>query len=255
MKYIKLFENFEEYDPYELMIIPPNKKGEMLIEEIDKPEPNLNLVRDLITLGANLDWQDEDDDDKTLLHKTIENGQLEISQMLIDAGVDVNALDTYGVSLAHWAVLNGDKVVLEMLIKAKANLDIPDFEGSTALYSAVAQGEVDMAKILLDAGANPEGPDYSWSPLLFAAWDVNPELVEMLLHYGANPNRQDSNGFTPLHELAGRSEDFSELGLEDVLLVAQMLLDAGAKKDIQNNKGEIPYDRTNIEELKTLLQP
>ena len=42
MKYIKLFENFEDYDPYELMITPPNKKAEMLIDEIRKPEPNLN---------------------------------------------------------------------------------------------------------------------------------------------------------------------------------------------------------------------
>ena len=33
----------ESYDPYELMITPSNKKGEMLIDEIRKPEPNLNL--------------------------------------------------------------------------------------------------------------------------------------------------------------------------------------------------------------------
>ena len=36
MKNIKLLENFEPYDPYELMITPPNKKAEMIIEEINK---------------------------------------------------------------------------------------------------------------------------------------------------------------------------------------------------------------------------
>ena len=39
MKYLKLFENFDSYDPYELMITPPNKKGEMLVSELEKLEP------------------------------------------------------------------------------------------------------------------------------------------------------------------------------------------------------------------------
>ena len=60
MKYIKLFENFEDYDPYELMIIPPNKKAEMIIEQIEKGDKtNLNHVGDLITQGANQDRQKE----------------------------------------------------------------------------------------------------------------------------------------------------------------------------------------------------
>jgi hypothetical protein len=33
----------QSYDIYELMIIPPNKKGEMIVRELEKPEPNLNL--------------------------------------------------------------------------------------------------------------------------------------------------------------------------------------------------------------------
>jgi hypothetical protein len=45
----------QSYDIYELMIIPPNKKGEMIVRELEKPEPNLNLVRDLIYQGANLE--------------------------------------------------------------------------------------------------------------------------------------------------------------------------------------------------------
>ena len=54
MKYIKLFENFEEH---ELMNTSSDKKGEMIVRELEKPEPNIELVRELITSGANLDWQ------------------------------------------------------------------------------------------------------------------------------------------------------------------------------------------------------
>ena len=87
MKYIKLFENFEPYDPYELMITPPNKQGEMLVREIEKKgKANLNLVGDLITLGANIYWQDNDG--WTALHWCAYKNHPEIARMLIDAGAD-----------------------------------------------------------------------------------------------------------------------------------------------------------------------
>ena len=89
MKYIKLFENFEGYDPYELMIIPPGKKSEMIIKEIKKEDKaNLNLVNDLITLGAYLDWQDSSG--TTALHWCAYKNHLRIARMLIEAGADLN---------------------------------------------------------------------------------------------------------------------------------------------------------------------
>ena len=94
MKYIKLFENFEPYDPYELMITPPNKKAEMLVQEINKREPNLNLVSDLIVLGANLDWQNNDG--WTALHWCAYFNHPEIAKMLLDAGADVNIQNEKG---------------------------------------------------------------------------------------------------------------------------------------------------------------
>jgi len=95
------------YDIYELMITPSNKKGEMIIEEINKLEqklePNLNIVRDLITLGANLDWQDEDGRTalhrcagRTALHVSAYSNSPEIARMLIDAGADMNILNNDG---------------------------------------------------------------------------------------------------------------------------------------------------------------
>ena len=88
MKYLKLFENFEPYDPYELMIIPPGKKTEMIIREINKEDKaNLNLVNDLIALGADLEWQDKEDG-STALHVCAYKNLPEILRMLIDAGAD-----------------------------------------------------------------------------------------------------------------------------------------------------------------------
>ena len=74
------------YDIYELMITPPNKKAEMIIEEINKLEPNLNLVSDLITLGANLELRD--DEGWSALFWCAFMNQPDIARMLIDAGAD-----------------------------------------------------------------------------------------------------------------------------------------------------------------------
>jgi ankyrin repeat protein len=129
MKYIKLFEAFKPHDPYELMIIPPNKKAEMIMRECEKDEPNLNLVSDLIVLGANLDWQDEENYNLTLLHRATFNGHEKIVKMLIDAGADLDIQDNDGRTPLHVAASWGYVEIARMLIGAGANKDIPDNKG------------------------------------------------------------------------------------------------------------------------------
>jgi ankyrin repeat protein len=80
--------NIEPYDPYELMITPSNKKGEMIIVQIAISNPNLDIVRNLIALGANLDWQN--DSQFSPLHSCAAWKNPEIARMLINAGADMN---------------------------------------------------------------------------------------------------------------------------------------------------------------------
>ena len=49
----------EQFDIYELMITPPNKKAEMIISEVVKDNPDISLIKTLIHIGANMDWHDE----------------------------------------------------------------------------------------------------------------------------------------------------------------------------------------------------
>ena len=152
MKYIKLFENFEPHDPYELMMIPPNKKVEMIMMECEKVEPNLNLVSDLIVLGANLDWQDEVYN-MTMLHKAAWFGRVEIVQMLIDAGADLDIQNIFGKTILYVAVEGNYPEISQMLIDAGANLDIQDKWDQTALHWAVGNVSYETARILVYAGA------------------------------------------------------------------------------------------------------
>ena len=86
MKYIKLFENFEEFDPYELMIISPGKKADMIMDECHDDYPNMKLIETLITMGADINWKNEEG--FTCLHKAVQFGHKEIVTMLLDAGAD-----------------------------------------------------------------------------------------------------------------------------------------------------------------------
>ena len=128
MKYLKLFENFEDYDPYELVMLSPNQKGEMLVSEIEKGDKaNLNLVRDLIELGANLEWQDEDG--WTALYECAWHNYLEIARMLIDAGADVNIQDNVGWTALHYCARWNHPEIARMLIDSGADKTIPSNSG------------------------------------------------------------------------------------------------------------------------------
>ena len=136
MKYIKLFENFDSYDPYELMIMYPNKKAEMLNSQIRKPIPNMNLVQDLITLGANLDWQDELSSNRTSLHLAVYHNFSKIAKMLIDAGADTNIQDSWGDTPLHVAIMKNNSIIAQMLLDAGARTDIQNHSGKVPFYYA-----------------------------------------------------------------------------------------------------------------------
>ena len=123
--------NTESYDIYELMIIPPNKKTEIIMEELEKLEPNLNLVRDLITLGANLDWQDNRG--WSALFFCAAWAHFDIARILVDAGADVNLQDENGLTLLHWSVYANDQSIARILIEAGADVGIRSCNGNSVL--------------------------------------------------------------------------------------------------------------------------
>ena len=142
----------QSYDIYELMMIPPNKKAEMIMDEIRKTEPNLNLVRDLITLGANLDWQNNRG--WTALHSCANWNRPEILGLLISAGADVNIRDNYGRTALHYCADYYHPDIAKMLIEAGADLNIQSNGGWTALHECAWHNNLEIARMLIDAGAD-----------------------------------------------------------------------------------------------------
>ena len=142
------------YDPYELMIIPPNKKAKMIMQEIEKSEPNLNLVSDLIALGADVDWQDEGNYNWSLLHWAARYDRVEIARMLM--GADVNMQDIWNRTPLHVAAQFGSVEIAQMLIDAGADVNVQTNSGRTPLHRAAFYGYVEIARMLIDAGASKD---------------------------------------------------------------------------------------------------
>jgi ankyrin repeat protein len=97
-------------------------------------------------------------------------------QQLLDAGVDVNALDAQGETMlmnaAYRRSVNSVKLLLAhgAEVNAATPVDKDGIGGSTPLHIAVRQDAVDVVDALLSAGANTDAAaNQIWTPTHYAA--------------------------------------------------------------------------------------
>jgi hypothetical protein len=103
-------------------------------------------------------------------------------------------------TLRYCAVI-GDVEMAKPVIEAGADVNEQVRHGDTPLLTACGNGQAAMARLLLDAKANPNltqgARDMDASPLMHAAtWGSSPEICDMLLAAGADPDHKCRNGLT-----------------------------------------------------------
>ncbi len=112
------------------------------------------LVDQLLSRGADITYQTSFG--SSLLHLAVAREQVEVVQMLLDRGADIEGKNlSLGATALHYAVFNGNVELVEKLIGWKADLEAKMIEGLTALQLAVLMGYQGVVKSLLDHGANP----------------------------------------------------------------------------------------------------
>lgn len=77
-----------------------------------------------------------------------------------------------------------------------------------------------------------------------ACIDDNLDMVEFLVHNGADVNRQDNEGWTPLHATASCG----------FLSIARYLIESGANLAAVSSDGELVVDLADNDHMETLLQ-
>ncbi|AXK60195.1 ankyrin repeat domain-containing protein [Candidatus Chromulinivorax destructor] len=121
----------------------------------------------------------------------------EILNILIDAGVDLNAKDRLGKTPLHLLIYNGNTKLVSVLIAAGVDLNIKDRLGQTPLYDAIWSDRIEKFCILLDAGVDLNIQDnVGYTPLHYAALKNKVEKVKILIAAGVDVNLQDKRGKT-----------------------------------------------------------
>jgi uncharacterized protein len=99
-----------------------------------------------------------DKDGRTLLMRAVIEGDAELVEMLVRSGASVNYQDRINAySALHFAAQDQRPDIIKVLVDAGANLEAMDSFGNTALNRATfySQGKGETILMLLGLGANP----------------------------------------------------------------------------------------------------
>jgi hypothetical protein len=171
---------------------------------------------------------------------------LEVAGWLVGIGADPNALDAYGQTALREAAWDGNTKAVSALLSMGVKPDVEakaEFQGlmpsGTALAVAASAGRSEICQFLLRAGADPNKPNaYGETPLLVALSRASPGCALLLIEAGANVNVRDSLGQTPLMLIAPYGVDQNALPRR----VLDELLARGADVLAKDSKGQTAED-------------
>ena len=111
---------------------------------------------------------------------------MEIGQVLLEHGTDVNAATMSGATALHHAAFRGHRSFAELLVSHRAQVDFQPEPPSFRLYMGIPPAVLNR------------------TPLHWAVSHGRVELVRWLLEQGANPDLTDGSAQTP-YDLAARN--------------------------------------------------
>ena len=147
------------------------------------------LFKQLILAGANPNIPVLEGKEVTPIFLLSKAGMAESLQVLVDAGVDVNAVLRGRTPLME-AVSGGNPKAAEILIKAGANVNAVDEDGRSVLWRAISREEPDMVRILLENGADAKAKDPQGRSMMEVAIEevtnqqAREAIVRMLVEHG-----------------------------------------------------------------------
>ncbi|KUI70689.1 Serine/threonine-protein phosphatase 6 regulatory ankyrin repeat subunit B [Cytospora mali] len=126
-------------------------------------------------------------------------GYVEIAQLLITAGSEVNAITDSQETCLHEAAANGHGNMVELLLRNDANPDLARLcDGSTPLHLAAGAGHEAAARALVRTTFINARDDLGRTPLHRACLGGHSDMVDMLVDADADLAARDFERKTPL---------------------------------------------------------
>ena len=176
---------------------------------------NVDIVEFLLENGANPNC----DDGLTPLGITYRwkgDNWYEISLILIENGASLDYLTDYSgekSSVLQDIVQKRPNMpdesveVLEAFHYALENCDYSNVDWMWVLQESVSYDRIEIVKLLLDQGyCNVNDTSFGMTPLMFASRDSTPEMVQLLLDYGADKNCESADGKTAYDYAVSRGD-------------------------------------------------
>lgn len=229
----KLHELVKAGEPWAVAAVMPHKKIDKADKKGNAPihyaaaAANVEILGILLTHGADPNVINKRYD-TTPLHELARSTERSPSAkrktmaMLLNHGANLDVTDSHGETPLAAASRNGNAVVVDAIL-SHGDVDADALEG--ALLLAREHSRYGVIRLLETRGVQSDaGRDEA---LLLAAERGDFAVVDNLVGGGANVNRADEQGQTPLINAVGNGHT----------AVAEFLLDNGANVNAANNEG------------------
>ncbi|EAX95716.1 ankyrin repeat protein, putative [Trichomonas vaginalis G3] len=173
----------------------------------------LELVNLLISLGIDINAKNTFGETPFLF--AVGHSSIDIIKLLIAHGVDINAKNEFDFYPIHAAVRRQSTEIVELLILHGANINVKNRPDFYPIHEAVLMDNKDMVRLLISHGADVnQKNDKGITPVYFAIMKDNKEMTELLISNGADINIKNNNGKTALDSIC----DYGHHKIKDFLL-------------------------------------
>ncbi|RDW84135.1 uncharacterized protein DSM5745_04461 [Aspergillus mulundensis] len=192
----------------------------------------------------------------TPLHAAAREGRIELTELLLSYGSDINATDHNSRTPLYCASAIKEHHVTELLLKAGADPNIggkevtTHHEMATPLHTNASHGRITMSLLLLAGGATVNAADQlGCTPLQYAVqWNRLP-VMEILIEAGADISARTQKGRSALYIAAYRGHDKAV----DLLLSHGAHAEAGRETDSFTSPLFAAIEKGRVDFLKRLV--
>jgi ankyrin repeat protein len=129
-----------------------------------------------------------------------DRNDLELADLLLQAGVNPKGSNEYGASALYAAAANADPAMTAKLLAAGADVNAHLVSGETPLMAAAQRGNLAVVRVLLAAGANVNAQESNGgqNALMWAVSQHHADVTDELVRHGADIGAHSKRGFTAL---------------------------------------------------------